>query len=59
MKGTFYSADLVEFDSGSFKLLELNTDTAAYSIESFDIQPFETPNISGIFYFEIVYKPRF
>ena len=57
MKGTFYSADLVEFDSGSFKLLELNTDTAAYSIESFDIQPFETLlSSSNITSLEIIYK---
>jgi|TARA_R110001592_G_scaffold4546_1_gene25520 hypothetical protein len=57
MKGTLFSADLVEDASGSMKLLEVNTDTAFASTSSLDYT--DLKNIitnNSIATIEIIYK---
>ena len=41
MKGTLFSADLVQDSSGDLKLLEVNTDTAFASTSSLDYTEFK------------------
>ena len=41
MKGTLFSADLVQNSSGDLKLLEVNTDTAFASTSSLDYTEFK------------------